>query len=86
MPSSFEMNIEKRKYIAYNHIRLNAFIASVIFLLQLCPFFFPWYADTHVEVDSNSSFPSGFPLYRNQRTYIIFSLFSVLVTDKWIPI
>lgn len=45
--SSFEIEVVRKKKIAMNNFRLNSIISLIFFLLQLLPFYFPWYSEPY---------------------------------------
>lgn len=88
--TSFNVGIERRHFIARNNIRLNASISFMLLIIQLFPFFLPWFADPNFEANPNMIIEEGssnIRVYKKKsQMYLIISLFSVFANNQWISI
>lgn len=81
---SFDRGLERRHFIAKNHLKLNALLSTILLLTQLFPLLLPWYADPNYEASDD-----GVPIdklsiiiyKKKSRMYLIVSLFSVFVDN-----
>lgn len=54
------MGLERRQFIARNHLRLNVLVSTLLLMTQIFPILLPWYADPNYEAimepDNNGGF------------------------------
>ena len=69
----------RKKKIAMNNFRLNSIISLMLFILELLPFYFPWYSEPYQILDATGKYI----IAKDPEEQILFSLFSVFVNDRW---
>ena len=59
----------------------------ILILAQILPLILPWYADPNYDASTIESIPTNIIMYKKKsKMYLIVSLFSVFVDNKWEPI
>lgn len=91
--NSFDRGLERRLFIARNNFRLNACLSTILLLAQIFPLLLPWYADSNFdstwngEGEPDPSEKLDILIYKKKsRSYLIVSLFSVFINNRWMPI